>query len=86
MDERSLVREFENLAERLDITIRYHRDETSGLCTVRGRRVLFLDQSLPPSGMIDVYIRELKSLNLNGLYLPPVIRECLGKVDDDGAW
>ena len=78
MNESVCIREFETLAARLDIEIRYINKGPSGLCTIRGRRVMFIDKTLDNSEKLDLFVRDFKTLDLEGFFVVPVIRELLG--------
>lgn len=83
MDEAACIREFEKLAERLGVEIRYIPGIPSGLCLVKGKRVFFADKNLDRAALLDVFAREFRSLNLEGLFIVPALRKYLG--GDDGA-
>jgi hypothetical protein len=83
MDDASCVREFEKLAERLGIEIRRITGGPSGLCMVRGRRVLFLERELDDASALAAFSREFRGLNLEGMFVVPALRKHLGR--DDGA-
>jgi hypothetical protein len=86
MDDASCVREFENLAERLGIEIRRIAGGPSGLCTVRGRRVLFLARDIDDASALAVFAREFRGLNLEGMFLVPALRKRLGKENESSGW
>ncbi len=83
MDDSVTLREFERLAQRLDITIKYTREGPSGLCTVRGTRVLYIDRTLDSESRIKIFIREFTTIDLSGYYVVPLIRKLLGTEDDE---
>lgn len=83
MDDETLLKELEALAERLGIAIRYgniggedalHR---GGLCRVQGRYILIMHSRLTRQERIRVLVRTLKGFEMGGIYLKPVIRELL---------
>jgi len=78
--------EFEKLARRLDIEIRYTDSGPSGLCTIRGRRVLFIDRGLDTEAKLVVFAREFRALDLEGIYVVPAIRRLLGMEGDNDTW
>jgi len=78
--------EFEKLAQRLGIEIQYVPGVPSGLCTVKGKRVLYIDRNLDPRDRIDIFVREFKALDLEGIFVVPLIRKLLGMEDADETW
>lgn len=78
--------EFMKLAHRLGIEIRYTSDGPSGLCTIKGEQVLFIDKALSAEGQISMFVREFKSLELDGIFLVPVIRKLLGLDNETTDW
>lgn len=86
MDDSITIREFERLAHRLGIEIRYLAGGPSGLCTLRGKRVLFVDRGLDTKLQIDLFVREFKTLDLEGIFIVPLIRELLEIKDESPEW
>ena len=86
MDDSSCVREFEKLAKRMGIELRYTAEGPSGLCTVRGERLLYIDRSMGDRARLAMYVREFRSIDLSGYFVVPVIRELLGKDQADSDW
>ena len=86
MDDAACVREFEKLAERLGIEVRCIAGGSSGLCTVRGRRVLFLARGLDDASTLAVFAREFRGLNLDGMFIVPALRKHLGRDDGASGW
>jgi hypothetical protein len=86
MDDAACVREFENLAERLGIEIRRIAGGPSGLCTVRGHRVLFLDRDSDNASVLTVFAHEFRGLNMEGMFLVPALRKRLGKEHEASDW
>lgn len=55
--------------------------EAGGLCTLRGRRVLFVDVSADPMTRYEKTLEALAGLpGLDDRYIPPEIREDLDRV------
>ncbi len=54
----------------------------SGLCEVEGRHVLIVDKRLGIEGRINVILKALKSLNLEGVYIQPALRELIDSVEE----
>ena len=86
MDEAVCIREFVKLAERLDIEIRYTADGPSGLCMVKGKLVFFIDKTLNPKTTLSLFVHEMKTLNLEGIFVVPLLRKHLGLEDETSEW
>ena len=84
MDESVCVREFEHLATRIGVEIRYIDDGPSGLCTIKGKRIMFIDKKLDKYTKLDLFVRDFKTLDLEGFFVVPVIRELLNDEKNDG--
>ena len=81
MDDAVILKEFEKLAHRLGMEIRYTAVGPSGLCSVKGKQILFIDRSLDSAARIEMLVREFKTLNLEGMFVVPLIRRLLGDED-----
>jgi hypothetical protein len=86
MDEAACIREFEKLAERLGIEIRYVPGIPSGLCVVKGKKVFFADRNLNRNALLEVFSREFRNLDLEGMFIVPVLRKYLGGDDGVSDW
>ena len=86
MDDNVCLAEFEKLARQLGVEIRYTVGGPSGLCTLKGERVLFLDKTLDRRDKIDVFVREFKTLDLEGFFVVPLIRRLLGLDNESAEW
>ena len=86
MDAGLYRREFEKLAERLGIDVRYTDGGPSGLCTLKGERVLFIDKNLGQQSKVEVFAHAFKSLDLNGVYIIPALRRLMGMDESGGSW
>ena len=86
MDEAVYIKEFNNLAQRLGIEIRYIDDGPSGLCTVKGSRVMFIDRNLDKRTQLDLFVRDFKTLNLEGFFVVPIIRKLLSMENENSDW
>jgi hypothetical protein len=77
------------LAERLDVRVRREAlgdEETevnSGLATVEGRPVLFLDSRIDSREAVEVLLRELRVFHLDDVYLRPALRRLLRPDSED---
>ena len=86
MDETVYINEFENLAQRLGIEIRYLDGGPSGLCTVKGNRVMFIDRTLDKYTQLELFVRDFKTLDLEEFFVVPVIRKLLGMEGAKSDW
>ena len=86
MNDNICLAEFEKLARQLGVEIRYTAGGPSGLCTIKGERVLFLDKTLDRRDKIDVFVHEFKTLDLEGFFVVPVIRRLLGLDNESAEW
>jgi len=77
MDYALCIREFEKLAERLGIEVRSVPGAPSGLCAVKGKHILFFDTTLDRRSVLATFIREFRSLDLEGVFVVPIIRDLL---------
>ena len=75
----------EDLAQRLGLTVRYEGlgddglEVNSGRCRLRGEEILLIERRLDQAGRIDVLSRELKKLDLQGVFIRPYLRQWLGE-------
>lgn len=86
MDEAVYIREFENLAQRLGIEIRYLEDGPSGLCTVKGSRVMFINRALDKKAQLELFVRDFRTLDLEDYFVVPIIRKLLGLEGEKSDW
>ncbi|MFH1139618.1 MAG: hypothetical protein V1816_26365 [Pseudomonadota bacterium] len=83
MTPREILKDLEDLAVRLGVTIRYERlsdGETevgSGLFSHKGKKSLLIDQALDIEGRVGVCLREFKLLDLSDVYIKPYLRSLL---------
>jgi hypothetical protein len=77
-----LVQALEAVAARLGIPVRYEMmDRTvssgrtgGGLCRLRGQPIILVDEALGPRERVSVLAQALGTFELDGIYLPPVVR------------
>ena len=86
MNEGLCLQEFKNLAARLGIEIRYTHEGPSGMCTVKGKKAMFIDKNLDSRAQLDLFVRDFKTLDLEGFFIVPVIRKLLGMDNEDADW
>ncbi|HVY44972.1 MAG TPA: hypothetical protein VHB21_03795 [Minicystis sp.] len=87
MDLARLYAELVLAAERAGIEVRAERfasqlsdvrDPGGGLCTLRGRRLILVDAALPLPERVVTVASALAEVDLEHLYLPPVVRATIG--------
>jgi len=83
MNEERCLSEFRELARRMGIVIRYTGEGPSGLCTVKGDRIFFLNRNLEVREQIRAFVRDFRTLDLEGCFIVPVIRDLLGRENDE---
>ena len=78
MDDVSVLRELENLADEFNLEIRYETIEGSGgLCRVGDRRCLILNRSSSPNQLVRVLSLALSRFPLEDVFVNPHVRELL---------
>lgn len=88
MSDEFLLDQFEELAKKLGIKVRYENftlEESSGaggLCRWKGEYVLIIHARAPLKEKIQVLTEVLKRFPLGDIYVRPVIRELLGEPKD----
>jgi hypothetical protein len=87
MDLARLFEELVRAASKADITVRSEsfdpnlsdaRKWRGGLCVVRGKRVIIVDQRAPLVDRIATVAASLASVDLEHVFLPPVVRATIG--------
>ena len=81
-----LLRECENLARRCGIDIQSTQGGPSGLCTVHGKQVMFIDRTLDDDDKLAVYACELSRLDLDSMYVVPALRKLLAVDKPGNEW
>jgi len=75
--------QLEELAQNLDITIRYETIEIEGsfyegnLCRLKGENILIIDPKAPIKDKIQIFARAVKQFDLSQVYVRPALREFL---------
>jgi len=83
MEPNKLYQLLEDLAEQKGITIRYDNlsatelNTKSGLCILKGEKIFIMDESADISERIQLLVECLRSMDLEGLYLVPALRNLL---------
>jgi hypothetical protein len=76
------------LAERMDVAVRIERlgGEGGGLCTLKSRRMLFVDADADSRTRYEATLLALGGLpELHQHHLPPIIAEDLERLQADGG-
>jgi len=83
LNEELILTQFEELAEKLGISVRYenvHIEEASGLgglCRIKGEYVLIIHSRATVKEKLGVITRALKPFDLSDRYVRPALRELL---------
>lgn len=86
MEPYKILEHLEGLARKLGVEVAYRRlgaDEYStggGLCKLKGTYKVFLDRSEPIERRIQILARALSSFNRDDIYVLPLVREILERV------
>jgi len=80
-----LAEALEALAARLGIPVRYETMERGvasgrsrgGLCRLRGQPIILVDEALGPHERVAVLAQALGTFDLDGIYLPPLVRSTI---------
>jgi hypothetical protein len=87
MDLARLLDELTRAAERAGIRVRLEtfdpnlsdvRRPRGGLCTLRGKRMILVDDKLPLPEQIATIAEALAGVDLEHLFLPPIVRATIG--------
>ena len=80
MDSEGILMCLEELANKLGIEVRWDAlGSEGGICTLRGKRILMVDQSLNDLSKIDVMAEALCEEAIDEIYILPEVREILDK-------
>ena len=83
MNDEVLLNQLEELAEKLEISVRDENinseesSSTGGLCRVEGKYILILNSTATVKEKIKVIIKALQQFDLSEIYIKPFIRELL---------
>ncbi len=67
---------FEDLAEKMNINIVQGKgDFTGGMCSVNNESYIVLNKLKPIDQRLGILAREFSKLNLNNIFIQPVLRE-----------
>ena len=90
MEEKRLLQELEEIAEKLSIEVQYDNllgmdfNVKGGLCKLRGKNVIILDRRTPPRERIDLLARALRQFDLSSVFIRPYIRSIIGEGSEIG--
>jgi len=85
LDEKIILGQLEELAQNLDIKIRYESIELEGsyypgdLCRLKGENILIINSEAPLTDKIEIFARAVKQFDLDQIYIKPALREFLIK-------
>lgn len=85
----NLLRQLEELAENLDVKVRYEQLKKEGaffpggLCKVKGQDIIIINSKASIEDKIEIMSRALRSFDLSQIYVLPAIRELLDKIKWD---
>lgn len=80
MDSTTLLQEFEDLAERMSIRVRYGKlDGDGGLCRYRGRYHIVINKRLDTDSRINLLGRAFSEFPLENVFLIPAVREAIDR-------
>ena len=80
MKRENILQAFENLVNNLSIDLRYEKgDFNGGLCRMTDKKILIVNSKLPMEQKIKLIASELNSLDLNHIYIRPVLREIIAE-------
>ena len=75
-----LLQEMEGLVEQLSIPIRYEKGNfKGGLCRLNDDRIFIINKTLPLEQKLQIFREELVRINLEDIFIRPVLREYLEK-------
>ncbi len=77
-EEIRILSELEELLHKLDIELKYERGNfKGGLCRIEEKQYFYLSKILSLEQKVNLIAGQLKSMNLENVYLKPKIRELL---------
>lgn len=88
MDDKTILSQLEEMAERLGIKVRYESLKLDGpshagaFCRINGEDVIFMNKKSATKEKIHLLIDTLKRHDLSDVYVAPALRKKLGIQDD----
>jgi hypothetical protein len=83
MDDKAILNQLEELAQRVGITVRYEPLKiegfvhTGGFCRIRGKDVVIINKKCTGREKMHVLIEALRRYDLSQIYVLPSLREIL---------
>ncbi len=83
MNEATMLEHLEQIARRLGVELRYENLGVSGirseggLCRVCGKQMILINRKDSPRTKIRILAKSLRKLDLNGIFVPPAVRDIL---------
>jgi hypothetical protein len=78
MKEDEILSGLEKLVASLNIQLRYEKgDFAGGYCVFKDKRMMIVNSSLSPALRIKILARELATMNLDGIFVVPALREAI---------
>ena len=78
MKEEEILSGLEKLVESLSIQLRYEKgDFAGGYCVLQDKRMIIVNSALTPAMRTKVLARELATMNLDDVFVVPVLREVI---------
>jgi hypothetical protein len=83
METQELIGHCISILEKLDVKIELKSLDDpefsigSGLCRIGKKRILFIDKHLPDPARLDIFIEALASLDTEGIFVPPIVRNLI---------
>ena len=75
MKHEELIKELQDLAAQLNVTIRYEwGDFEGGYCVLKEKRILLVNRRLMPTRKASVLATALQEIGLENVFLKPVLR------------
>lgn len=73
-----ILQNFENLIENLSIDLRYEKgDFAGGICNMPDKKIFIINSKLPTENKVKIMASELKKMELNHIYIRPVLRKII---------
>lgn len=80
MKPHSILQGFENLIQSLSIDLRYEKGNfAGGLCRLPHKSIFIINPRLPIENKIKLIASELRALELNHIYIRPVLRKIINE-------
>lgn len=81
LQDEQIMKALEDVADRLSVTVHYEEMRAfefriqDGGCRIKGEHRIFIDRKRPLKERISVLAHELQKFDLEGVYIPPLLRE-----------